>query len=266
MTRSTEGGRLVCAERQEERNKVFEYRAGERWKSDIEALFLRKLNGCLVRRRPVQNTRRQILSSRVLVFTGHHYVEAGGEIGEIGNIKLGRIFGYDQRRQSSRYIDRETRLILLTGCNTLKKKTAIFLTRTFPGALIIGFAATSTLVKGEFFPNFVRRLPDNMNIGGDILDVAFAQSMIARSWRGFIHDANEDPSLSIGAYNRNTSAQRVRANPVDARPAYMMPACRVWVWQKHRGKWAEQAYPDFNESEQEFWGGRTWYIEDPRYE
>jgi hypothetical protein len=265
MSRPTASGRLVCKAREDERIKVFEYRAGEKWKRDIESIFLKKLKGCLITRKSGLNVKQRILRSKVLLFTGHHYVEAGGEIGELDGLKLGRIMGYRRSIKRSRVVDHDTNLILATGCNWLNEKTASFLAVTFPNAMVIGFATKSALVKGKFFPNFVKRLPDNLSFSGP-LNVSFTHHALCRAWRKFIKDASTNLELSKGAWDRNKLYKKVRVNPTAHNPAYMMPGKRVWAWRQQSKKWDEKTFPTSNQSEKKFWGGKTWPVPDPDYQ
>jgi RHS repeat-associated protein len=113
-----------------------------------------------------QQQRSLILRSDILILTGHHWVESGGYPGEIhpygpslpGGIKLHKIM-------AGKITSHRTRLILVTGCNTLKPRSLNFFRKKFPNAAIIGFADKSAESKWTFMRDyFVRNVPLNASV------------------------------------------------------------------------------------------------------
>jgi hypothetical protein len=142
---------------------------------------------------------------------------------------------YKVRRRAA-VVNRSVSVIIVTGCNTLKEKGATFLAKAFPNAMVIGFSGYSTYYKGDFFPNFVKRLPKNLSFA-DAASTKNAQDALRDAWRKFIEDASVDKELSKRAHGSNGKWQ----NPAWSKPAYMMPGEKVTYWDDKT--WKQRPYP-----------------------
>ncbi|MET0660075.1 MAG: RHS repeat-associated core domain-containing protein, partial [Steroidobacteraceae bacterium] len=93
-------------------------------------------------------SRRQVLKllreSDVVVISGHHWVEAGGDPGEFENKTGTRGVNLTEVSKLTREpLSEKTKVIFVTGCNTCRPRSLDFLREEFPNATIIGWGTVS---------------------------------------------------------------------------------------------------------------------------
>lgn len=214
----------------------FEVRVGERWSPRAKTLLNNKLGLAST----VQgSTYNRIAKAKVLVFTGHHWVRHGGNPGEfrpmnrrrekiktrgidLSKVMLTRIGG--MRLELLSY---NAKLIIVSGCYTLYKKSAKWFHDTFPNAAVLGFFGSSPGKKGNFYEKFMERLPDNLDVDsqGDI-------KIIIDAWKKHIEEANNNRNLWKGG----------SSDPTTRKPGYMIASGKVFIWKKRSQQWNEVYY------------------------
>jgi hypothetical protein len=233
-----------CKASREARSQVFWAEGAAPWQSSVKALFLKRVKGCTIEKKSKDTLLDKIKKATVIILTGHHYV-ASGEIGDTDFFKkrpLSKVLGYRETTKRSKVISQRARLIITTGCLWLAPRTANFLATAFPEAVILGFAAKSLYYKGEFWNNFIRSIPDVLELNGNVLESSMNQSQILHKWITFIEKADSDKTQSKGAFRSSGGW----ANPTWSSPAYMSPGGRVWIWNTKSKKWHEQKWPETN--------------------
>jgi hypothetical protein len=234
-----------CSTRSESRPQVFWAEGATPWKAPVKAILLERVKGCTIGKRKSGTLRDKIKKATVIILTGHHYVE-GGEIGHtdfFGKKRpLSKIVRYNERSNRSRVVSQRARLIVCTGCLWLAPRSANFFAAAFPQAVVLGFAAKSLYYKGMFWHNFIRSIPDVLQLSGNALESSFGQAQIVQKWIQFIQKADSDRTMSKGAFRSGGGW----ANPTWSSPAYMSPGGRVWIWSTKTKKWHEQSWPATN--------------------
>lgn len=205
---------------------LFEVREGEPWSRYARFLLSDKLGLAKVVH---GSTFYQISHSKVLVFTGHHWVNNNGHIGEFRpslesnkGIDLTEVMGMKLGDMWLEFLSNTPKLIIISGCYSLQIKSANYFNQTFPNAHILGFMGSSTLRKGNFFQKFLERLDNNL----DVDNKAHIDHIIS-AWRVHIEEASTNKNLWKGG----------SSNPTWRKPGYIRPNGSIEYWHSKSKKW-----------------------------
>ena len=166
--------------------------------------------------KPPKTWLREIQKADLLVITGHHYVEAGGDPGEFRTAEFREVNLTDLARLKKGPLSERTQLIIVTGCNTLRPRALKFLRKEFPNATIIGWANPSQETgQWRLWEEFARKLDLEPNAIGHSAAVA---------WVRTIEDARA--KLEKGEI---TSSHRKMLSLLHSSPAVYLPFSPVRV-------------------------------------
>jgi hypothetical protein len=223
----------------DEADTIFEVRVGEPWSKAARDMLKNKLSLSHI----VSGSRREkVLNAKVLVFTGHHWVQHGEPPGAFHpmagdgtpetskGINLTTLLR--EKGDKGHYVSLmsdSTKLVIVSGCYVLGQRSAKYFHKTFPKATVLGFAGSATKRKGVFYEKFLERLPEGLDV-----DSAEDMKTIVDTWRQFIEDASADPSLRRGA----------TSDPTLRQPGYMLPDGTIVLWRKLSKKWVTKSISD----------------------
>lgn len=221
-----------------EPDTIFEMRLGERWSKTAVDMLYKKFS---LSRIVAGSTREKVLNAKVLVFTGHHWVEHGeapgafhpmaGDGGPITKkgINLTKLLRTVDHGLRVPLTSESTKLIIVSGCYVLGQRSAKYFHTTFPKATILGFGGSATKKKGVFYEKFLARLPEGLDV-----DSEADMKTIVETWRKFIEDASGNAALWKGG----------SSDPTIRKPGYMLPDGKIVVWKKKDKKWVEKTADD----------------------
>ena len=217
-------------------HKFFEARVGEPWSTRAKLLLKNKLG--LVS--SVQgSTYNKVAKAKVLVFTGHHWVRHGGNPGEFrpmdrrgqriktSGVDLSKVMRTTIAGMRLELVSYNAKLIIVSGCYTLQKKSAKWFHSTFPNATVLGFFGSAPVKKGNFYESFLERLPNTIDV-----DSKQSVNIIIDTWKKQIEEADTERDLWKGG----------SSDPTNRKPGYMTKDGNIFIWKKHSKQWDKLSY------------------------
>jgi hypothetical protein len=173
--------------------------------------------------------------ANVLLVTGHHWVNHGGRLGEIGAGGPGDSDNLYFHRVAQTGPFPNVELLLMTGCYTLQTDRSIeFFNKIFPNAVIVGYEGSATLYDGW---TFLSEFRDLFLVGDPSSSVAEKSAVVAKGIGPQIRQSFATPPSDT--YRRVNMPRLKRA--LRRRPAIFVPAKERKGGTLHRFFWDSNA-------------------------